>query len=311
MKNKFIPFLFSCLLTFSALGLSGQNDSLYAIPGSKCKIIPPAGFEAAQNFVGFQMPAVGASIMISEIPGNFKELVKGFTKEALQKAGMELIAQSEIDLNGNAAYLFEVSQMANDIKFIKRIVILGNNKETVMINGIYPESEKEVGDIIFKSIQSIHYNSKADANGQEAAPFTIDESNSGLKFSGYLSGALMYSADGKMPTNSPDKVVFSVGSSISNVTIDDKKAYSESRLKLLPRGASNEIKSVKEVTINGIFGYEIIAEGLDNKNEKQLVYVIMLYPTDSTYYIMVGMAGAKFEQYTTAFQKMANTFKVK
>ena len=311
MKNKLIPFLISCLFIFSALGLSAQSDSLYAIPGSKCTIVPPTGFEAAKSFVGFQMTSVGASIMISEMPGNYKELVKGFTKEALQKAGMELIAQSEIVLNGNPAYLFEVSQMANDIKFIKHIVILGNNKETVLINGIYPESEKEVGEIIYKSIQTIHYNSKAETNGLEAAPFTIDASDTGLKFSGYLAGALLYSADGKMPTNSPDKAVFSVGSSISNVTIDDKKAYTESRLKLLPRGASNEIKSVKEITINGIFGYEIIAEGLDNKNEKQLVYFVMLYPTDSSYYIMAGMASAKFEEYTAAFQKLANSFKVK
>ena len=68
---------------------------------------------------------------------------------------------------------------------------------------------------------------------------------------------------------------------------------------------------ISEVQIDGISGYEIIAEGLDNTNRtKEQIYQVMLF-TDHGYYIMVGTAKNDFETNLELFKKVARTLKRK
>lgn len=311
MKLNFFKIQLVALFLIAATTGFAQADSVIAIPGSKCKMAPPKGFTVAENFSGFQNLPIGASIMITEIPSNYIEILNGFNTENLQKAGIVLVNKSEILVNEIPVHFFTLTQMANNTQFKKYVFIFGNDKETIMINGIFPESEKDADAAILKSMKTIQYNKDVVVDGKQVAQFSLDETGSGLLYSGYMQGALMYSQDGKMPTNSADKAVFTAAGSLSNTPITDKKEYTEKRLKGMPRGSYNTIKSTSPITINGINGYEIIAEGKDNDNKPQLVYLVMLYPENNSYYILVGMTSAKFETYLPAFQQMAKTFKLK
>ena len=180
-----------------------------------------------------------------------------------------------------------------------------------MVNGMYPEKETAVGEIILSSMKSVIYNETTAENGKEAVKFALDPTGTSMIYSGYLSGALMYSQDGKMPTQSADKAVFTVGSSFSSVAIDDTKAYTESRIKSLPYAEKTVIKTITPVTIYNINGYEIVAEGSDKENQQQLIYFVMLYPDNTSYYIMLGMTNAKYESYLSDFRKLAQSFMLK
>lgn len=288
-----------------------QVDSLFQVPGTHCSMVPPKGFEKAETFSGFQQPLTGSSIMITELPTNYMVIVNSFTADALAKAGLILISNDTISFNGKTAYTFFIKQKANGVTFNKQVFIFGTEQQTVMVNGMYPENETSVGEIILSSMKSVIYNETTADNGKEAVKFALDPTGTSMIYSGYVSGALMYSQDGKMPTQSPDEAVFTVGSSFSSVTIEDTKTYTESRIKSLPYGENTVIKTITPVTIYNINGYEIVAEGKDKEEKQQLIYFVMLYPDNDTYYIMLGMTNAKYENYLSDFRKLAQTFTLK
>lgn len=305
--KKVVLIFFLLLSVF----VHAQKDNSIQVPGTHCKMIPPENFDAATSFSGFQQPSSGSSIMISELPTNYMELVNSFNKDALLKAGMILTNSDTIQHAGKPAYVYEITQNVNNEVYNKYILIFGNAKQTIMVNGIYPAKEKTIGESIIKSVNSIEYDEKISENGLDAVKFSVDPTGTSLLFSGYLSGALMYSTDGKMPTNNPDKTVFTAGSSVGNVNITDTKEFTISRLNSLPYGENNVIKSVEPVIINNLKGYEIVAEGIDGDKKAQLIYFTMLYPDNNSYYILVGMSGANFESNLKDFRKMAQTFYVK
>ncbi|HRF75479.1 MAG TPA: hypothetical protein PLJ00_11505 [Chitinophagales bacterium] len=288
-----------------------QVDSLFQVPGTHCSMVPPKGFDKAETFSGFQQPTTGSSIMITELPTNYMVIVNSFTADALAKAGLILINSDTIIFNEITAFTYLIKQKANEVIFNKQVFIFGNDKQAVMVNGMYPENETAVGDIILSSMKSVRYNETTAENGKEAVKFALDPTGTSMIYSGYVSGALMYSQDGKMPTQGSDNAVFTVGSSFASVTIGDTKAYTQSRLKSLPYAEETVIKTINPITINNISGYEIVAEGKDREKKPQLIYFVMLYPDNESFYIMVGMTSAKYEDYLSDFRKIAQSFTLK
>ena len=152
----------------------GQTQTLTKVPGTKCSLVPPSGFEKSTSFSGFHSLELGASIMINELPAPYKTLVDGFTKEALKSRGMNLKSKQSIDFNGSQATYISLTQSANGTTYAKQILIFGNEDVTVLVNGIYPESALDLENEIKDALLSTVYNSFQDENALDAATFTID-----------------------------------------------------------------------------------------------------------------------------------------
>jgi PsbP-like protein len=303
MKNRFLlTLLFFTQITF------GQTEKHIKVSGTKCSMIPPNGFVAATTFSGFQNAEKGASIMINELPAPYQSLVDGFTSEALKSRGMKLIKKQAIDFNGTNATLINVTQSANGINYSKQMLVFGDTKGTVLVNGIYPETSKDIEPIIKEALLSTVYNSTQNDNPLEAAPFTIETKDTEFKLIKYMSGSLLYSTDGKIPTVKPTLIV---GNSIAKIPSQNQKKYSEERLKKLPGGEQNVIKEIAEITIDNLNGYEIVADGKTNDGKAQLVYQVMLFNETGDYYIIVGQAKEDFDKYLENFRKIAKTFQRK
>src|SRR5215218_9058385 len=120
MRYKFL-----LLLLLAGYLSSGQSGNLVKVPGTKCSLIPPAGFEPSSSFGGFQNAETGASIMINEIPAPYQEMVDGFTEEALKARGMTLTSKEPIDFNHSKATMIRLNQAANGITYLKQILIFG------------------------------------------------------------------------------------------------------------------------------------------------------------------------------------------
>ncbi|WFP51167.1 hypothetical protein PL263_03860 [Methylomonas sp. EFPC3] len=58
--------------------LFASSANAEPVPGTSVSVTPPEGFTKAERFPGFMNEAIGASIMISEIPGPFAEVSGGF-----------------------------------------------------------------------------------------------------------------------------------------------------------------------------------------------------------------------------------------
>jgi hypothetical protein len=303
MKNRLLlAFLFLGQIAF------GQTGKHLKVSGTKCSLIPPSGFVAATTFSGFQNAETGASIMINELPAPYQSLVAGFTAEALKSRGMTLIKNETIDFNGSKATLINLTQSANGTTYLKQMLVFGDTKGTVLVNGIYPEASKNIEVQIKDALLSTVYNNSQNDNPLEAATFTIEIKDTDFKLIKYMSGSLLYSTDGKIPTEKPTLIV---GNSIAKVPSQNQKKYAEERLKKLPRGELNVVKEIREITIDNLKGFEIVANGKTKDDKTELVYQVMLFNENGDYYIIVGQSQEDFEKYLESFKKITKTFKRK
>ena len=286
----------------------GQTEKHVKVSGTKCSLIPPKDFVAVTTFSGFQNEEIGASIMINEIPAPYLSIVDGFTAEALKSKGMTLVKKQTIDFNGTKATFINLTQAGNGTIYLKQILIFGDTKGTVLVNGIYPEISKTIEPKIKDALLSTLYNLSQSDNPLDAASVSIDIKGSDFKLIKYISGSLLYSTDGKIPTEKPTLIV---GNSISKIPLQNQKKYAEERIKKLPRGNLNVIKQITEITIDNLKGYEIIADGKTKDNKAELVYQVMLFDEKGNYYIILGNTIEDFDKYLESFKKIAKTFKRK
>lgn len=275
------------------------------IPGTKYTLNVPPGFEVATSFSGIQNNANGSSIVISEIPAPLVKMNEGFTAEALKSRGMTLTNDSQVAYDQSQARLLELSQTANGILYLKQILIFGNEQQTILVTGTYPETTKEQAATIRNAILSVEHNQDQNDNPFDPVTFTIDVPASDFKLAKYLMGSLIYTRDGQLPS---DKAMFVAGNSISKVNIPDRKEYSLERLKSLPEGESIVVQEISPVELNGLTGFAILA---DNTNDNSRIYQVMLYNNTNDYYILLGVDKEHKDENLSTFKRIFETFKRK
>ena len=246
--------------------------------------------------------------MINELPAPYQSLVDGLTADALKTKGMTLVSKQEIDFNGSRATLINITQPANGTTYIKQMLVFGDTKGTVLVNGIYPETSKDIKAKIEEALLSTVYNAAQDDDPAGAATFSIDVNGTDLKLIKYMSGSLLYSVDGKIPTDKPTLIV---GNSLAKIPAQNQKKYAEQRLKKLPVGELLSIREIKEIRVDNLEGYEIVANGKSKDGKPELIYQVMLFNDRGDYYIILGQAQEDFQHNLTTFKKVAKTFKRK
>ena len=295
-KNILFTLLLISIFSFA------QNSSVL-IPGTKYTMIPPEDFILSTGFSGFQNNETGASIMIMDIPASYSSLIKGFTKDALKTKGMELLSKENTKYKNSDAMLFKVSQKANGINYLKQVLLFGDDKITVMVNGIYPEQAKDSENEIKKSLFTIERNEQLAEKPLESVNYSINVEGTDYKYVKSFAGSLIYTEDDKIPTS---KGLIGVSYSLGHKVNSDYKEFAIQRLKKLPNSSNSTIKTIDKVTISDMEGYEIVAE--DNSN--QLIYLVMLFTPDKEYYLIVGQAKEDKEKKLEIYKKVAKTFKL-
>ncbi|PZX51891.1 hypothetical protein LV84_03650 [Algoriphagus ratkowskyi] len=286
------------------------TDEHQNIKGTKVSIIPPKGFTGGLNFLGLQQTESGSSIMILDIPGPYSETSKGITKENMLSKGVEMKKIETLTINGLPAIFATGIQNAYGNIYTKFIIVFGTDNETIMINGVYPENLKKVGDEIKKSMLTVFYEPDKKINPFEALDYSIDISETKLKFGKSMSNSLIFSVDGQVPTASSDKTNLIVAKSFSQITAEDKKLFCINRLKQTPIEIEN-IEYTNEITIDGISGYEIYAKGKNKKSsETENIYQAILF-SDKLYYIIFATTNDETDKSIDEIKKAVITFKRK
>lgn len=153
MKLKLLlSFLLLSQFAFS------QINKRTAVAGTHCSMVPPDGFVAATDFRGFQNAELRESIVVTELPAPYEAIVNELTADALRKRGITLIDKKPVDFyNGKATFLTG-EQTVNGITYSKQMLIFGDAKHTVLINGNYPESDMQMGAKMKAAMLSTNYN---------------------------------------------------------------------------------------------------------------------------------------------------------
>lgn len=313
MNRKFLNlFLILCSITLWGQNsvVNRLNNEYKNIKGTKISLIPPKGFEDAKNFLGIQKTESGASIMVVEIPGPYSETSKGFTKEKMLGQGISVSKIENTTINDLPAIFVTATQNAHGNTYTKFILFFGTEKESIMLNGVFPETLKELGESIKKSMFSAFYKENMVIDPFASLDYEINVQTTKLKFAKSMSNSLIFTIDGLLPTASEDKTNLIVSKSISPITQEDKKQFAVSRVHQLPLQIE-KIEYNNDININGLNGYEIFAKAKNKKTaETENIYYVILF-TDNLYYILFGTTNDTSDASISEIKKAILTFKKK
>lgn len=307
-----ISILISWLIvqtTFAQSEINNVKTALHQhVPGTRFFLIPPMNFNLSKSFQGFQESETGSSIMVMEIPGPFAESTRGFTQDGLKPSGVNLQKRQDIKVNGKPGMFLIADQESEGTVVLKYILVFGDEQGTRMVNGTFPRNVSLYHKDIIESMLSVVYDSTIIVDKLEGVPFGIDISDTKLKIAHNLSGTLMYTTDGRVPPESPDRTLLMVGSSQGESIVVNRRQAAVERVRQLPYpDLKIDEKNITSVSIDGISGYEITAQGTSATGIHEFVYQVMLF-SDTDYYVIVGITNENFTGNLELFRKVAASF---
>jgi hypothetical protein len=263
------------------------------VPGTSVSLQPPAGFELAGDYPGFQSAEQQASIMVTQMPAPVAEIRKAMTKETLATRGMTLLSSKEETVGGREALLLNLAQSAAGIDYLKWMLVMGDPKETFMIVGTFPKSAgEEVGAAIRTALLSASLAAAAPSDPFEGLKFRITPTQA-LKIAGRVSNLLLLTESGNPGPLKPGEPVYVIGNSFRPGGSGDLKVFSEARAKQTEQIGDLENLSGSEITIGGLVAYELLADVKDVKSGTAIrLYQVIAFDGDGGYFIVQGLVGA-------------------
>jgi len=283
-----------------------------AFPNSGVRLAQPQGFETSETFDGFVHESSSSSVMAVKMPGPFAEIAAGFTEANLAARGLKLISRTEVTHDGQSGILVQFEQAQSGIEFLKWSLLFGSDQQTAVITATFlKERTAEYSAAMKAAVLSARLDDSGSADPLADLDFTVMCSPK-LRFAATMSRGAFYTQDGIMRQQSPENPLFLVGPALNKVTVFDYQDYAERRIKQTAETINVLIRSTSPVTIDGLTGFESIADAEDRKSGTPLVvYQVMLFPPDS-YVVMQGLVGAeKAEEFLPEFKGMATSFKRK
>jgi hypothetical protein len=312
---------------FSGVGapISTKNRSQFRISQSKVSnlvvfpevglaIAQPIGFIKATSFYGFEQSSSSSSVMLTKIPGPFLEVTKGFNKNGLATRGISLISQKNVKIDNKKGLLLNVSQSAYGQKFLKWILVFGDEQSTNIVVATFLEKSAAKMSAPLKKVVLGVSLSGSSAN-VSSLPFTVTAVE-GLTLVQKVAGmgkVAVFTKDGNMPLTSPNDPLFMVAPSLGAVPIDDRKTFATRRLSGYPGTDIIAIKSINEISIDNLPGWEIVANGQDKATKVPLaLHQVVLFPKEGGYILTIGIVAEKQAQaYLPKFRAMALTYRNK
>lgn len=272
----------------------------------------PEGFGVADSWTGFVQPITKSSVLITNIPGPFAACTAGFTEQQMEKRGWTFLGKQTINVDGMSGILVHFQQPAAGIVFRKWVVAFGDEKGTTIVTAMFPKSrERVLSDRMKSAVLSVRPATSSPSDRGDDFDFSV-ESSQELKRAQTIGKTLVYTKDGNLPAKSPKDPLFVVGPSLGQVAVSDRLQYAENRLYQTAHTERISVSSTRYITIDGLKGYEFLAEAIDADSGTPLaLYHVMLFDEDS-YVLMQGLVGASLRaKYLPEFKSMAHSFRRK
>ncbi len=306
-------FLLSCIMLMIMLAAPLLAGEPVLVKGTRVMLTPPPGFINADSFSGFQLKEKTATIMVVKLPAPYAVATAGFTREGLAARGMTLLEKSEVTVGGMPGLLLRIGQKAYGADFEKWTLAMGSKDFTIVINGSYPvEYSEELSLPVKTSLLSAQLSGDAPAAKDDTIPFSIT-AMAPLKYARSFMKSIILTKNGEFPAKSPkDPILIACPSLSSGLVITDRKDFSVNRVMKIEQAKEVKVDIIKDISIDSLHGYEILASGKDAKEGFPVfIYQVMLFG-ESDYFIIQGLVGAgEREKYLPLFKKSAESFRRK
>jgi hypothetical protein len=292
--------------------LDDKKTDCTPVPNTRVCLVAPPGHEPGQGFDGYQWSDTGASLIILEFPAPQAAIASGLAVPGPIGEGMTVLHSESLQACGGKGQLAQVSQTAAGTLYHKWFLACGDEKETLMLNAVYPASHEETLSASLRAAllsavwdRSIVVDSFAKVDWSIVAPPELHLAHESGGMFMYMQDAALEQQDTRAPS-------FIVAPSMGTVAIEDLRTTAEARFHQLAQLQSIEITSSQAKTIGSVDAWEIVGQARDSKSDVPLsVYQVMLVRGDS-YILVVGTVDAKLApEWIERFRTAASSWKPK
>lgn len=305
-ESELLPVLRASLLSIRK-GLRPR----VRIRGTDLTMIVPPDFAPSDGFTGFLNEESGAHIMVSTLPGPYREVLSGLSAERMRAAGMKCIQRKEKPVGDCPGTYLKIYQEQQGIRFAKHLLVFGDARHTVMVNGILPETlEDRMSLVLLFAVESVREGSEKPDPLAEL-PFKV-EIVAPLEFACVLSGAAMFSTGGRVPLARPGDPMFIVAPSVGVGAVTDRRAAVRKLLDGIAELTGLTPIETIGVKIDGLPGMVTRARAKHAKTGEVLtIYHAVLF-REKGYYRMLGRVRMSMEdELVPVFEKMVRSFQVR
>jgi hypothetical protein len=143
-------------------------------------------------------------------------------------------------------------------------------------------------------------------------PFAITPAGQLQRSKSQVTRTLIFSLNGDFPIKSPTDPFFLAAPSLGNFPTANRRATAEQRLRQLAQVKNPVIRSTNPIQIDGLDGFESIADAQDDKTATPIVVYQVMFFDETSYILQVGIVGqGQSDEFLPAFQHMAKSLKRK
>jgi hypothetical protein len=277
------------------------------------KVMQPDGFVVSEAFAGFAQAESQSSVLLLKMPAPYEKMLDGLSPEQMKKRGFIDRGRQVNEVGGTPGMLLHFDQLGpNGQLFTKWTLIFGDDAKTIIVTAAFPkEMEEQLSAQLKAAVQSTRLDDSTPPEAGSDLPFTL-QGSAKLKAMAGTSGALVFLRDGAVPGKSPKDPLFIAAPVVREIAPENRRVHAERRLHLTAQIQDLAIKSTDPITVDGLEGYETIAEAKDKQSGTPLaVYQVILF-VDDAYILMQGMVGIDLsEEYSPEFKAVARSLKLK
>jgi hypothetical protein len=275
-------------LGFSSAASGGEYQR---IPGTGVSLVVPQGFRVSSELPGIGRDEDVTSLLVSQLPAPFATSRESFTREALATRGVTLHRGVEVEVAGREGLLLHASQRAEGVAFRKWILLLGDERASVLLTATTPLDLETVHQkALVSTLQSARWDPDLEASAAPGLRFRVGEVPP-LRIVSSAKNAVVLSDPGHTAGAVAPLVV--VGSSLGRVQIGDLAGFARRRLEQTVSIEQIEVVSEEPGSLDGLPGHRIEASARDGDSQRP-VHVTQLLATDGErYYLLQGIADAE------------------
>jgi len=263
-----------------------------AVPGSHISLAPPAGFAAADRFLGFGDEERMASIMITEQPSPFDQASAGMRDDKLLATrGMRVLSREDIRFGEREAFLVRVTQSAAGVDFEKFIVVTPVPGGTAVVAATFRVADADaLRAPLEKAVRGLVI---SETKHPDVVPFAMGESPR-LELAHQARGLAVYCRPGTFGKSAPGAPLVVVARSIATGDTSDHAAFARRRLRGTARIKDVREIVAKELELDGLPTIELTALATRDDAEGDMFLLhVMLFDEEGGYWLIQAMVAAE------------------
>jgi hypothetical protein len=251
--------------------------------------------------------ATGASIVVTDIPGPFREAIRGFDDPgSMQAQGMQLLDRITLRVAGQEAVLLQIAQQASGVLFHKWLLAVDRNASTVLLVATYPQRvANQQAEPLKAALLGVTFGAATDP--MAALSFTVTAA-APLEPARVVGNVLLLSPQGQFPVADESVPFMVVGRSLAPLEGSGRQ-FAEDRITRTAGVQRVAIERTDPVEIGGLSGFVTIAQAVSAQDAIPLTVYQALLLEPQGYALLQGVVpAAQRQSYLPLFEQVSRSF---